>query len=587
MPRPFPFVRGSLVVTSSLTALALIAAACGGADEPAPLDQPEPTPLQSEQQAADADPDTPAVETPEQERASAAQAAQTQAADGDDRPSSQAAPIESDTPSGEGSEYTVQAGDTLGDIAFRHGTTVDAIVAANNITDANALAIGQVLIIPSAEPDEEVEDAAEEETVSEGSEGEDEQAADAEDEAADEQAAAAGEEAAEPEPEPEPEAAPPAGAAGTNPSTIPQPGPDEVSETLASQPEEFGAYGAAALPWLQTKDGVEAIVPLFSDWAMPPVAGGDRLNLVDTDLNGLFSVVMVFTNPRDFGNFQVGSNLVIYDPVPGRDDRYQIAYDHQLASGDEPQDISVLSVVDLTGDGLRDITFQQVFCGAHTCTTSFHVLVRSGDGYRDAVSAPIDIPTAHSLAIDDSTGDGVPDIRVTGGTFGSVGAEPQREYRWLYAAVDGNIVLIREDPQPTSWLVWSLVDANDAFEAGDFVTAIAFYEPVISDPDLTEFQDGELAILGPLARLRQAFAWSQLGDSTAALAAAQAAAAGEGLIADLANAFVSGFLSNSDLVEGCAAFNDGLALRVGEWDTFWGGYGYAVDPFPAEQICPF
>lgn len=44
--------------------------------------------------------------------------------------------------------YTVVAGDTLGAIAAAHGTTVAAIVAANNIADPNQIDVGQVLIIP-------------------------------------------------------------------------------------------------------------------------------------------------------------------------------------------------------------------------------------------------------------------------------------------------------------------------------------------------------------------------------------------------------------------------------------------------------
>ena len=48
-------------------------------------------------------------------------------------------------------QYTVQAGDTLGAIASQFGVTVDAIVQANEITDANFILPGETLIIPRAQ----------------------------------------------------------------------------------------------------------------------------------------------------------------------------------------------------------------------------------------------------------------------------------------------------------------------------------------------------------------------------------------------------------------------------------------------------
>jgi LysM repeat protein len=47
-------------------------------------------------------------------------------------------------------EHTVQSGDSLYAISQRYGTTVDAIVAANNLASRNVtLRVGQVLVIPS------------------------------------------------------------------------------------------------------------------------------------------------------------------------------------------------------------------------------------------------------------------------------------------------------------------------------------------------------------------------------------------------------------------------------------------------------
>jgi LysM repeat protein len=44
--------------------------------------------------------------------------------------------------------YTVKPGDTLTMIAIKYGTTVAAIVSANNIKNINNISVGQVLTIP-------------------------------------------------------------------------------------------------------------------------------------------------------------------------------------------------------------------------------------------------------------------------------------------------------------------------------------------------------------------------------------------------------------------------------------------------------
>jgi LysM repeat protein len=48
--------------------------------------------------------------------------------------------------------HTVQSGENLFRIALRYGTTVDAIVAANQLPDDSSIQVGQVLVIPAGQP---------------------------------------------------------------------------------------------------------------------------------------------------------------------------------------------------------------------------------------------------------------------------------------------------------------------------------------------------------------------------------------------------------------------------------------------------
>jgi murein DD-endopeptidase MepM/ murein hydrolase activator NlpD len=56
-------------------------------------------------------------------------------------------------PTAEPPVYEVRPGDTLFAIAERFGTTVEAIVGANDIADPGLISVGQKLVIPTAEPE--------------------------------------------------------------------------------------------------------------------------------------------------------------------------------------------------------------------------------------------------------------------------------------------------------------------------------------------------------------------------------------------------------------------------------------------------
>src|SRR5207244_730433 len=62
------------------------------------------------------------------------------------KPAASQAPTVTATP--EGSAYTVKDGDTLSGIASGNGTSIDAIVKANNLTDPDKLQVGQKLVLP-------------------------------------------------------------------------------------------------------------------------------------------------------------------------------------------------------------------------------------------------------------------------------------------------------------------------------------------------------------------------------------------------------------------------------------------------------
>ena len=356
-------------------------------DDPQQTQQPAAQqPAQTAQQGQDPQP----VSTTEQSQTAAQQPAaeetQQQAAAG--------------TSDGGGTEYVVQPGDTAADIAEAHDVRLDDLIRVNNIQNPNVLRVGQRLLIPSDEPEAVVAAPAVSGEAAASDGGGEQQAEEAVD---------------------TPTVTLPNTAVAlatpttTSASQFAQPGPDAVVTNLPDPPANFIQYGADLLPWMHGRSTIDEIVPVFYAWPMPPlIDGNSRLNLVDTNGDGFFSAAIIFTDPTSFGAAVPFSNLVVYDPIPGRLDRYRIGYDHRLAYGREVQGLQVYGDFDLTGDGIRDITFREVSCSGGVCVNAFYVLRSVGDGYVVATGAEAQINDIETVQIVDGTADGVLDLVVAG-----------------------------------------------------------------------------------------------------------------------------------------------------------------------------
>ncbi len=326
------------------------------------------------------------------------------------------------------SVYVVQAGDTLAGIANQLGVRVDDLITLNGIQNPDQIRVGQELRVPAPEPPSR-------ETGGDGGaggEGGQEQSPQVEEQ--DDQ----GDQIEPPTVELPSVAVPAATPTQVSHTQFPQPGPDQTTDTIPDAPANFLQYGAAALPWLHGIDEIEPIIELFKAWPMPPLAvGNDRVVLVDTDGGVRFSVSIVYTNPNSFGAAVPFSNLVVYDPVPGSASSYRIAYDHAQAYAREVQGIQQLADLDLTGDDLRDLTFREIACGDTGCVSSFYILNADGDGYRTITGPAAQVAQVSSIAIEDRTGDGVPDIVVAG--LATDEAAPA-QYTFVFTARGGELV---------------------------------------------------------------------------------------------------------------------------------------------------
>ena len=424
--------------------------------------------------------------------------------------------------------YTVQSGETLGSIAAQFGVTIDAIVQANGLANPDDLAVGQELIIPP-------------------------------------QVEAGGDEL------------------------------DAVENDVAvpDRPEGFTAFIDSALDWIDARASVgDCLVPLFEQWGLPAIVVGDRCHLVDANLDGRSSAVVIFTDPTPSDLPQLKSELVIFEPPDEDEDGSGFRVAYRLGAGeDDAFDIAVLHTRDISGDVQPDVAVQELSCGATTCVTILHILSWDIDAeaYIDIAAGLIAIAGVTSIDFSDRSGDGIADVTVVGGAIASAGAGPPCPGEYLYSAHSGTFLLVEVERLPSDFLACAIAPANESFAAGDYEGALAAYAAALDDPALEAGGlPNERAELVAFSHLRSAIVLALEGDSAAATAAAQLGAAEEGLHALLANAFLSGYAGSADVVAGCASLNNELALLVDQFESFWSQLGYGLAATPrAEELCPF
>ncbi len=404
----------------SLTVLlilsSLLFAGCGlfgGDDEPEPEVVERPATASQPADIADADSDD---SQPTDQQEQPAEAVTVTTSPSDEQTQQQAA-SESDAEQEEAEAqdqeqadptiYVVQAGDTLAQIANRLGVRIDDLITLNGIQNPDLLVVGQELQIPQPDPppsgssDDSDADSEEEDAEQE--------------QAAEEQAAAQESQLEPPSVELPTVAVPAATPTRVSYSQFPQPGPDVVSDVIPDPPANFLQYGAAALPWLHGIYEIEPMIELFKAWPMPALAvGNDRIVLFDARNAREFSVSIVYTNPNSFGAAVPYSNLVVYDPVPSDLSKYRIAYDHAQAYAREVQGIQQITDADMNGDEWRDLTFREITCGGEGCISSFYILVATDDGYRTVTGTDAQIRDVSAIALEDRTGDGIPELVVEG-----------------------------------------------------------------------------------------------------------------------------------------------------------------------------
>ena len=142
------------LILVSLLALAVLAVACGGSEDEPIVVQTTTTGMFVTTTVAPSSDSAPATTSRTVATAAAVATTTTPVAASTTAVTATTEPV-ADVPQ----SVTVEKGDSLSKIAKRYGTTIDALVRINELCDANQIFVGQVIVLE--DPDSEADDAGE------------------------------------------------------------------------------------------------------------------------------------------------------------------------------------------------------------------------------------------------------------------------------------------------------------------------------------------------------------------------------------------------------------------------------------------
>ena len=178
-----------------------------------------------------------------------------------------------------------------------------------------------------------------------------------------------------------------------------------------ARPENFDDYAETLRVYLAAGGDPKRIPALLDSWKARATLG-ETLVRADLDANGIADSVVAFVNPATEGSLPEG-RLAIYTCREGTV-RPLYVYAPGAWFG-----LNLVGAADVTQDGLADLVFTEIACGAQTCWHTLHVWSWAGRDFQERTGGVFTFTDA-TFALQDG--------QILAGIGGSAaaGAGPQR-----------------------------------------------------------------------------------------------------------------------------------------------------------------
>jgi len=338
---------------------------------------------------------------------------------------------------------------------------------------------------------------------------------------------------------------------------------------------------AAIGDYLDAGGSPATLANVLSAWDARP-ASGSPTQQADLTGDGLPEIVVFYEDPLS-ETIPRASRLAIYTCQSGGVHKIYSYYPGEWLG------LASVGVEDLTADGVADLAFTELSCGAHTCWSTLHVWSWNGVDFSEQVGGDFTLPYA-IFALEDAR------VLATSGGIGSVGAGPQRAYTETWAWNGSVITLSTSQVGPARYRYHAFQDGDEALFRSEFDSAYWSYMTLLTDNTLISWEgfygaEEERRWLAALAHWRLVLMGLKLENYADAEAHYERLQEGfpphtpGHAVTVLAELFWDRYLEVGNIAYGCEAFiNTPEAVEVLD---FLNSYGYANPTYTKEALCPY
>lgn len=356
-----------------------------------------------------------------------------------------------------------------------------------------------------------------------------------------------------------------------------------------TRPEALEEYAPVLADFLTLGADAAALERTLLDWgvlASPevPVLGGqqDPLQVLDLTGDGVPEILAVVIDPEAPFVAPPGDLLIFYcwEAAVVR------AFSAVELEGGSGLGYALLEIRDLNGNGLLDVAYVSMTCGAHTCYHELYIVEWDGVVFRNLIPDSGQLPYGTF-----EIGDG--QVRAEAAGVASAGAGIQRTYYqvwdWdgqLFAPTDGYW-------GPPVVRVHFLYDGDDALMRGDLATAIESYRGALLSTEMETglfLPEADETTLAAFARFKLLVAYAVAGDGAALAETYRALSAGvpEGspgyVYLLMAQAFREEIQAGRAPEQACEAAVAVAAAHPEAVDSLYAGYANTMYNAP-EDLC--